>query len=419
MLTGQDVIIISSIEWNFLWQGPQEIASRLAEAGNRVLYIENTGVRTPTLRDARRVTGRLLRWIRAFASNGLSSLAPNLRLCSPVVLPPLGRRWRRQINRNVFLPAVSGAALRLGMRDPVILTFLPTDTAVDLIGMLRGDAGVVVYYCVADFAELSADPLRMLQTERELLQSSDLVLAQCAPLADHCSKWATDIHVIPYGVNLDNFPVNKGLRNASEGAAITSGSTRKSPMPVIGYVGGLHRHVDFQLLTAMAEARPDWSWICIGPVQTNIARLSELPNVKLIGEVQHHNLGEHIETFDVGIVPYVHSAYTDTVVPTKINEYLALGKPVVSTDLSSVCDFNRWHGVVITVKPQLDSFIAAIECALASPTDETAIARRRNVAALSDWQARLEQICVLIKAALETKSSQAMMASSLVKSGSA
>jgi len=74
---------------------------------------------------------------------------------------------------------------------------------------------------------------------------------------------------------------------------------------------------------------------------------------------------------------------------------------------------------VITVTPQPDSFIAAIEPALALPTDETAIARRREVAALSDWQARLEQICVLIKTALETKSSQAMITSSLLRSGSA
>lgn len=401
MFTRQDVVIISSIEWDFLWQGPQEIASRLAKAGNRVLYIENTGVRTPTLRDLRRVTKRLFRWTCTLASNGLQSVAPNLRVCSPVVLPPLGR-WRREINRRVFLPAVCRAASRLKIRNPVILTFLPTDTAVDLTKMLRGQDSVVVYYCVADFAELSTQPSNILQTESELIKCSDLVLAQCAPLAEHCSKWTANVHIIPYGVNLSDFPIRNDVRKAK----YRTESYGRSGGRVIGYVGGLHRHFDFELLRAMAEARPDWSWVCIGPAQTGVARLSELPNVTLVGEVRHDTLAEHIESFDVGIVPYVHSVYTDTVVPTKINEYLAMGKPVVSTDLSSVCEFNRWHGVVITAKPRLDSFMAAIERALALPVDETTIARRRDVAALSDWQARLEHICTLIATAINKKSSE-------------
>src|SRR6266850_1895147 len=179
MISGRDFIIISSIEWDFLWQGPQEIASRLARAGNRVLYVENTGVRSPKLSDAHRVLSRVVKWANAFASHGLRTVAPNLYVCSPVVLPPLGKRWQRELNRRVLLPLVGRAARSLQLRHPVLLTFLPTDTAIDLIQLLRSDDAVTVYYCAADFAELSSRPARLAETERELVGMSDLVLAQC------------------------------------------------------------------------------------------------------------------------------------------------------------------------------------------------------------------------------------------------
>ena len=117
MITGRDIICISSIEWDFLWQGHQEITSRLAQAGNRVLFIENTGVRSPGIRDAERVGTRLKKWMRSLRSNGVGEVAPNIYVCSPLVLPPFGSRWQRRVNRRFFLPFVRRTVRSLGMRD--------------------------------------------------------------------------------------------------------------------------------------------------------------------------------------------------------------------------------------------------------------------------------------------------------------
>src|SRR3954451_7846967 len=106
MITQQDIICISSIDWGFLWQGHQEIASRFARAGNRILYIENTGVRSPGLADAGRVSERLRKWAKSLLSGGVREVAPNIYVCSPLVLPPFGARWQRFINRHVLLPMV-------------------------------------------------------------------------------------------------------------------------------------------------------------------------------------------------------------------------------------------------------------------------------------------------------------------------
>ncbi len=402
MLAGRDCVIISSIDWDFLWQGPQEIASRLALSGNRVLYVENTGVRGPKLRDARRVACRLINWTKALSQRGVRPVAPNLYVCSPLVLPPFGSQLDRELNRRVFLSLIRSAVARLQMRDIVLITFLPTDTVLDLTKLLHHRTKTVVYYCVADFAELTAQPEQLNQSEQELAVSSNLILAACSALAAHCSKWAENIHIIPYGVNLEVFsPANgtgssRKVENQDKGFELSR--------PIIGYIGGLHKYVDLALLSSMARARPQWSWVFVGPEQMSIGQFASIPNVYLLGEFKHQELARHVETFDVGIVPYVQNAFTNTVVPTKINEYLAMGKPVVSTALPAVTDHYRWPDIVLSCEPRHDSFIAGIEKALLLPTDEAAKARRREIAAISDWQARMDLICNLIETS-EAKSS--------------
>lgn len=256
MISGRDIIYISSIEWNFLWQGPQEIAQRLAAAGNRLLYIENMGVRAPGLHDASRVVRRLQRWIRAGRAHGVRHVAPNIYVCSPLVLPPFGARWQREANRRIFLPLVRQAARHLGMREVLLWTYLPTDTTVDLIDLLREPESAVIYYCVADFAQLSPHRERLRRIEQELVTRSDLVFTNCSPLAASFARWQRNVHVFPVGVNLDAFPLavdvsaERGTANGDHTRAVPASAARLRalPKPLIGYVGGMHRHVDYKLM---------------------------------------------------------------------------------------------------------------------------------------------------------------------------
>ncbi|HYO63145.1 MAG TPA: glycosyltransferase [Pyrinomonadaceae bacterium] len=432
MISGRDIIYISSIEWSFLWQGHQEIARRLAEAGNRVLYVENMGVRAPTLRDAGRVAFRAKRWAGALGSRGVREVAPNIYVCSPLVLPPFGARWQREVNRRVLLPLVRRAARALGMRDVLIWTYLPTDTTLDLIRLMRGPASGVAYYCVADFTQLTPHADQLRRSERETVERSDVVFTNCSALARTFSPWNPNVHVFPFGVNLDAFPLDgasapdeqaaedeTGDGESPRGAAFggqpsahevasRNGRARPSALaglarPVVGYVGGMHRHVDFELLAEMARARPLWSWVCVGALQADVGPLEGLPNVHLLGQRPHAELVNFIRAFDVCIVPYVNSVYTETVVPTKINEYLAMGKPVVSTDLPTVVEFNEEHDILLTAEARAESFLAAVEEALRLPTDAGTVARRRRVAELGDWGARFEAMTELFEASLASK----------------
>jgi glycosyltransferase involved in cell wall biosynthesis len=391
MLTGRDIIYISSIEWTFLWQVHQEIALRLARAGNRVLYIENMGVRSPSLKDASRVVSRLKHWAGALTSRGVREVAPNLYVCSPLVLPPFGSSLRRQINRHLLLPSIRDTAKKLGMKDALVWTYLPTDSAVDLLKLFRQANGSSVYYCVGDFPSMSSNPAEMTESEKDLAQMSDVVMALCAKLAERLSQWADDVPVFPSGVDLSAFP----LAGAAQPANLEV-VPEKLPRPVIGYVGGLHKHVDFELLAELAEARPDWSWVFIGPFQAPVDKLQGKANVHLLGPKPHEELVYYLRTFDVCLVPYVKNVYTETVVPAKLNEYLAVGKPVVATDLPTIREFNDRHKVLIATENRANKFLQAIEEALRLPNDPDTVKHRRDVAGLCDWSIQMEAMSELI-----------------------
>ncbi|HKO62851.1 MAG TPA: glycosyltransferase [Pyrinomonadaceae bacterium] len=414
MLSGRDIILISSIEWDFNWQGHQEIARRLAEAGNRVLFIENMGVRAPGLHDARRVASRFSHWLKSLPRGGVREVSKNLYVCSPLILPPFGSKLRHRLNQRALLPMIRRIVRNLGFDPDIILTFLPTDTVASLVRMLRKPEGIVIYYCIADFAELAPRPEDILKSERSIIEMSDVLFAQSPQLAKHCSQNGKTIEIFPFGVNLDLFAKGNGQPNNSPEHDSISASNdsafdfmSKLPRPIIGYVGGIHRFFDAKTMAAMARARQDWSWVLVGPLQTSPRELKGLPNVHLIGPQAHEKLPDYIRLFDVGIVPYLSNHYTATVVPTKINEYLAMGKPVVSTNLPEVNNFNGKHGVIITCPNRSVEFVAAIEKALDPFAEKANAAHRRTVAELNGWHERSERMSLVIERELLKKRSPA------------
>ncbi len=395
MITGRDIIYISSIEWDFLWQAHQEIARRLAAAGNRVLYIENTGVRSPGLKDTKRVVSRLRRSFSSLGRQGARQVDPNIFVYSPLVLPPFGSAWRRLLNRHFFLRHLRKTTRGMGMKDVLIWTYLPTDTALDIIRAHDNDRRLLIYYGVADFSYLTPMSSQLEKSEQELLRLADLVFVNCSELAGKFSAAKTKPHVFPPGVDMSAFPLEVSADGVERADPLGLATL---PGPVIGYVGGLHRFVDYDLLAAIARARPSWSWVFLGAPQVALEKLEGLANVHLFGQQPHAELARHLRFFDVCIVPYLITQETSTVVPTKINEYLAAGKATVSTRLPTVCEFNEQHKVLTTAGSSPDEFLQAIESEIPPAHDPQLRAKRRAVAELADWQNRLEEMSGLIEA---------------------
>ena len=405
MLHDRNIICISGIEWDFNWQSSQEMCSRLAAAGNRVLFVENTGIRSPELKDAGRVWQRLLNWSQALRTRGVRQVGANLYVCSPLVLPPFGAT--REVNARVLLPRVVRAARRLGMDDALILTYLPTDTALDLVKQLRTPRSVVVYYRIDNLAALTPHAEELRRSERAMVETSDLVLANSRELASLPSEISGNVHVFPPSVNLDAF-TPQGAGGANGDAHLdpevreSVERVRRLSHPLIGYVGAISNHINGELVEASVRRRPEWSWVFVGPGEAPLKGLGDLPNVHFVGQQPHRSLANFIREFDVCIIPYRLNSYTATVVPTKLNEYLAVGKPVVSTNLPAVRHFDEQHGVLTIAGEAPENFLRAVESAM-SQSGEHDAARRRAAAAHGDWDKRLEEVSALFEAAFRAR----------------
>ena len=382
MLRDADIVCLSSIDWDFNWQGHQEIMTAFARAGNRVLFVENTGVRAPRLKDLPRLKHRFVRWWRS--AKGFRQERVNLFVFSPLVLPFPYSRVTRWINAAVMSRALRRWARATGFYRPIVWTFLPTRLAVDLLDAV--DPQLVVYYCIADFEQLSTRSARIAASERALLKRTDIVFVQGEHLKERCAPHP-DIHIFPFGVNIDAFT----------GETTTAPELRDLPRPIVGYVGGLHRHVDFEIIERVAAAT-EGTVVLVGPAQEDVQRLERLPNVRLLGAQPHARVPSFVRGFDVGIIPYVRNAYTETVYPTKLNEYLAMGVPVVSTDLPEVQRFNARHRGVVTVTKDADDFATAVRRAVDTDAAPER-ARRVAVARENSWTTRIAEMSALVEAA--------------------
>jgi glycosyltransferase involved in cell wall biosynthesis len=174
---------------------------------------------------------------------------------------------------------------------------------------------------------------------------------------------------------------------------------RKKGGPVVGYIGGIHRFVDTNLIAEMARQRPDWTWVLVGPAQTPVDQLAGLDNVFLPGLTAHEHLRLYLDEFDACIIPYKMTPETSAVVPVKLMEYLAAGRPVVSTELPAVIDFNRNHQIIRFSDPDAASFSEAIAESIDND-NECERERRREIAELSDWEIRVEEMSRLIEEAI-------------------
>ena len=387
-----DVICISSIDWDFIWQGHQEIMSTLAAQGHRVLFVENTGVRAPKLRDMPRLQQRIRNWARG--TRGFREERQNLFVLSPIVVPLPYSRVARWLNRTVLAHLIRRWMRAVEWSRPIVWTFLPTPLAHDLIDRL--DPALTVYYCIDDLASSSLEARRITGSEEAMFRRADLVFVTSEKLRLRAAAFSPRVHFFPFGVRFHAFAE----------ARMSSASPPKDmsalPRPIVGYVGGMHQWVDQDLIVEVARRLPHVSFTFVGPPQCDLSRLEACSNVILLGAKPHAQLPSYIREFDIGIVPYKLSEYTTNVYPTKLNEYLAMGVPVVATNLLEIQRFNQDHGHIVSIAEDATAFADAIERTLRQPKSSGA-ERRIEVAQSNSWQTRIQRMEALIDGALDEK----------------
>ncbi|MFA5339161.1 MAG: ElyC/SanA/YdcF family protein [Candidatus Omnitrophota bacterium] len=390
MIKNENIICISSIDWDFIWQGHQEIMLTLAKNGNKVFFIENTGVRMPGVRDISRIKKRLKNWFRGV--KGVRKESANLYILSPLVVPFPYFRPARWINRIMILSVLKKWMKALNFTNPIIWVFLPTALTLDLVKQI--DSKLLIYYCLDNLKLVSSTAKKVEQYEKKIIKMSDVVFVTADKLYEYCAQFNDKVYKFPFTVNIDKFDRSK------IDTTYVPEDMRDIKRPIIGFSGGVRKWVDTELIKFLADSHPGYSFVFVGPLQMDVGELARLKNVHFLGQKNHDELPNYVNNFDVAVIPYLVNDFTECIYPAKLNEYLALGKSVVSTDLPELRSLGKRDGGVIYIAANKEEFSSCLGKAL-KEQDDSVVGKRVSYARENSWENQIEQMSSIIEKAIE------------------
>jgi glycosyltransferase involved in cell wall biosynthesis len=348
-----------------------------AERGWDGVYVEKIGIRDPSPRHAATVLRRLSGNLPAAAERALPFRTVSPRLLPPRRLRPVARLNRAWLKRQL-LPS---------LRDPaaaIAWVRYPSPEIVDLLDDMN--PRLVVYEEVDRHPE-SPGLSRRLRTaveraERRLLERADVVFAWSEPIRSALARVRDDVILAPPAVDLD---------------LLRAVAAREPDERVAAYAGSLDFRFDAELVAQVAERLPQWRFVLTGAViDPGIERrLAPVENVELRGRVAPEEVAAALEPAAVCLMPYRRDDFTDTLFPIKLVEYLAAGRPVVSTGIAAASEF----GDEVRVADDPARFAEAIERAAAADSPGARSART-ELAAPYSWDARIDQMEAAIESAL-------------------
>jgi len=324
------IVCVSHLRWDFVFQRPQQLLSRATKKG-RVLYVEEP----VTVEGESRMDVQI-------SASGVRVAVPHLS----AALPPDARiATQRQLLAQAIRTHIPGEYV-LWYYTPMALEFTEELKPV-----------VTVYDCMDELSAFAGAPPELQTREEHLFRKADIVFTGGQSLYEAKRGRHHNVQVFPSSVDVAHFArARAATSDPSDQAAI--------PRPRIGFFGVIDERMDYPLLNGIARARPEWQLILIGPTaKVDRASLPQGQNVHYLGPKPYAELPAYIAGWDVAMLPFARNESTRFISPTKTPEYLAAGKPVVSTSIRDVVRPYGQQGLA-RIADDVPSFIAAIEAAL-------------------------------------------------------
>jgi len=366
-----DFVIFSTADWdNPFWTNKQHVAATLAQLGHRVLYIDSMGLRKPAVAksDLSRIFRRFSRLL-----HGVRKVHPNVWVVSPFSIPLQSIPFIRRLNSRLLQWHLQRIIGSLGFRDPILWTYSPlsADVVRSLNSQLR------IYHCVDEIKAQPGMPAELIEKEeKDLLAVVDHVFVTAKELLMSRSAFHSHVHYLPNVADFQHFnqamtdklPYPQDIKTLSK--------------PIIGFIGAISGYkLDFSLIREMVALRPQYQFVFIGKIGegdpwTDIQCLKNLPNLHFIGPKDYQEIPAYLQQFSACLLPCVINDYTRNMFPMKFFEYLAAGRPVVTTPLPSL---NVYSALCYTAATA-EEFVNCLDQAVFYPDEEK---RQRGLAEAS------------------------------------
>lgn len=360
------LVVFSHLRWNFVYQRPQHLLSRLALRW-RVIFIEE-----PVPKAER---------------NGLEKFQPAAGV----------EVWRPHVTGEApgfhddHLPALQ-RLLAQAMREEAVQDYwiwfytpMPLPLAAELTP--RG----VVYDCMDELAAFKNAPRQLVQRENALFKMADLVFTGGRSIHNAKRSRHPDTHCFPSSVDAKHFS------KVTADHPLQAGIAR----PRLGYCGVIDERINLHLIDAVAQARPDWQLVMVGPTaKIDPAVLPRRPNIHWLGQQSYEDLPAFISSWDVCMMPFALNEATRYISPTKTLEYMACGRPSVST---SIRDVVEPYGQLVQIADTPEGFVASCEEILERTREQRAGHAKAlaEIVARTSWDSTAQAMAELIAQADE------------------
>lgn len=366
-------IVFSHLRWDFVWQRPQQILSRLA-ATHPVLFIEEPH----------------------FGQVSLSRLDISYPCESVVrIVPHLHERLRHKYDVSMQmvcsllqLELQHNSELARQFREPAIWFYTPMPSPLVLEEF---DPVGVVYDCMDELAQFKSAPSDIRFREKFLMSKADIVFTGGRKLYEAKSELHPCVHYFGCGVDIDHF------RKAQSHETVIPEDIINLSRPIVGYYGVIDERLDYELIACLSQSKPDWNIVMVGPVvKVSPEDLPRAPNIHWLGQRDYQTLPNYVKGFDVCMMPFALNEATEYINPTKTLEYMAARKPIIS---SAVADVVKNFAPIVRIAHSHDDFIRQIDTLLRNPEDgelDAGLEMARN----STWDYIVAQIEKLITDAI-------------------
>jgi len=376
-----NIAIFSTVSWDFLWQRQHHVASELAKKGHSVVYFDDPVYVSSSIFLKRIIAGNKLFEVKKITDN-----------ISVVVLYLPEFRGRLSGYKNSFLRSNFKACMKKLSFVPDVSIFYSLDF-VALIKTLETMRSKIAYDCVDDALSFVSSEIKRhlrpesaysqyLNAEVLLIKSSSVCFATANLLYEKILKHNPKCVYLPNAMDFDHF-------NSAAKGIVTLDELSTLRHPVIGFIGALYNWIDVDLICRIAEVHPEYSVLLVGPVAAESNQLEKYSNIVTVGAKPYGILPSYLSNIDVCIIPFKLNDITLASNPIKMYEYLAAGKPVVSTALPEVVKVAS--DLVYVGKDEVD-FIKKIEMATLEleHNNGSSVTARMNFARKNSWESRVE-----------------------------